>query len=165
SRSGRRARGMAMARAVKRRPPTSRAIAAAERATSPPRAGVPNDKAVTRVGAIDALRGIALLMMFAYHFSFDLRYYGVLQADFENDPFWLTFRAIIVAMFMTLVGFSIVLADAQGTKLPRFLRRVGLIALGALAATLASLVLFPASFIYFGILHSIAVTSLLAWPL
>ena len=104
-------------------------------------------------------------MMFAYHFAFDLRYFRVIAADFEHDAFWLGFRALIVASFMTIVGISIVLADAQGATVGRFLRRVGLIALAASAATAASWIVFPASFIYFGILHCIAVTSLLAWPL
>ena len=42
-----------------------------------------------RVGGIDALRGVAQCLMFIYHFSFDLRFYGVTHADFEHDPFWL----------------------------------------------------------------------------
>src|SRR6266508_6149108 len=57
--------------------------------------------AAARVAGIDALRGIALAMMFVYHFAFDLRFYRVIAADFENDPFWLGFRALIVASFMT----------------------------------------------------------------
>ena len=32
--------------------------------------------------------------MFVYHFAFDLRFYGVTRADFEHDPFWLSFRAL-----------------------------------------------------------------------
>ncbi|MDQ6619935.1 MAG: DUF1624 domain-containing protein, partial [Pseudomonadota bacterium] len=115
--------------------------------------------------SVDALRGLAILMMFAYHLSFDLRYFGVINADFEHDAFWLGFRALIVTAFMTLVGISLALAARKGVTATHFLKRVTFIALGALAATVASLVMFPASFIYFGILHCIAVTSVLAWPL
>lgn len=147
-----------MARAVTRR---TRAPVASPRAPAKAKPA----PTTARVRAIDALRGTALLMMFAYHFAFDLRYYGVTAADFEHDLFWLGFRALIVTSFMTLVGISIVLAGAQGASIQKFLRRVGLIALGAAAATLASWLLFPASFIYFGILHCIALTSLLAWPM
>src|SRR4051794_15900158 len=147
---------MAMARAV-----TRRAQPPSRQRTTPVSAG----PGLARVGAIDALRAVALLMMFAYHFVFDLRYYRVIAADFEHDPFWLGFRALIVTSFMTLVGISIVLADVQHVPFSRFLRRVGWIAAGALAATAASWITFPASFIYFGILHCIALTSLLAWPL
>jgi uncharacterized membrane protein len=153
---------MAMARALKAR---SR-IAPARPATraKPATSAAKPASAAARVAPIDALRGIALCMMFAYHFSFDLRYYRVLNADFEHDPFWLGFRAVIVSSFLLLVGVSLVLAERSGMAWPRFLKRVGWIAAGALAATAASFALFPASFIYFGVLHSIAVTSLLAWP-
>ena len=61
-----------------------------------------------RFAGVDALRGGALCLMFVYHFAFDLRFYRVIAADFEHDPFWLGFRALIVASFMALVGVSLV---------------------------------------------------------
>ena len=64
------------------------------------------------------MRGGALCLMFVYHFAFDLRYYRVIDADFEHDPFWLGFRALIVASFMALVGISLVLADRAGATPP-----------------------------------------------
>ncbi len=103
--------------------------------------------------------------MFVYHFAFDLRLYGVIAADFENDPFWLGFRALIVSMFMALVGVSLVLADRAGATASHFWRRLAVIVACALAVTAASWLTFPRSFIYFGILHCIAVASVLAWPL
>jgi len=117
-----------------------------------------------RLAGIDALRGGALCLMFIYHFAFDLRVYRVIAADFEHDPFWLGFRAVIVASFMTLVGISLVLADRAGVTPARFWRRIGVIATCALAVSAASWIVFPRSFIYFGILHGIAVASVLAWP-
>lgn len=120
---------------------------------------------VERVAGVDALRGFALCLMFVYHFAFDLRLYGVITADFENDPFWLGFRALIVTTFMALVGVSLVLADRAGATASHFWRRLAVIAACALAVTAASWLTFPRSFIYFGILHCIAVASMLAWPL
>jgi uncharacterized membrane protein len=117
-----------------------------------------------RLAGIDALRGGALCLMFAYHFAFDLRYYRVISADFEHDPFWLGFRAIIVGAFMALAGVSLVLADRAGTTPAHFWRRIGVIAACALAVSAASWIVFPRSFIHFGILHGIAVASVLAWP-
>jgi uncharacterized membrane protein len=118
-----------------------------------------------RLAGIDALRGAALCLMFVYHFAFDLRFYRVIAADFEHDPFWLGFRALIVASFMALVGISLVLADRAGVAPARFWRRIGVIAACALAVSAASWIVFPRSFIYFGILHGIAVASVLARPL
>jgi uncharacterized membrane protein len=118
-----------------------------------------------RIGGIDGLRGLALCLMFVYHFAFDLRFYGVLAADFEHDPFWLGFRALIVSAFMLLVGVSLVLAERAGATAAHFWKRVAVIAACALAASAGSWFVFPRTFIYFGILHCIAVASVLAWPL
>lgn len=118
-----------------------------------------------RIAGVDALRGLALCLMFAYHFAFDLRYYRVFAADFEHDPFWLGFRALIVSSFMALVGVSLVLADRAGASSAHFWKRVAVIGACALAATAGSWLVFPRSFIAFGILHCIAVASVLARPL
>jgi uncharacterized membrane protein len=134
------------------------ASARADAVPSPPPTGL-------RLAGIDALRGGALCLMFVYHFAFDLRFYRVIAADFEHDPFWLGFRALIVASFMALVGVSLVLADRAGVAPARFWRRIGVIAACALAVSVASWIMFPHSFIYFGILHGIAVASVLARPL
>ena len=129
-------------------------------------AGEPGDEpAGRRVKAVDALRGIAILAMIAYHFAFDLRFYGITRSDFEGDPFWLAARATIVTSFMLLVGLSLRLAHEAGVPGRRFARRTALIAACALAATIASYLVFPQRFIYFGILHCIAVASVLALPL
>jgi len=118
-----------------------------------------------RVAPIDALRGLAILAMVAYHFAFDLRFFGVIGADFENDRFWLTARATIVTSFLLLAGVSLVLADRAGVGAKRFLRRIALIALCAIAASMASYVIYPQTYIYFGILHCIALSLLVARPL
>jgi uncharacterized membrane protein len=118
----------------------------------------------TRIRGIDALRGGALCLMFVYHFAFDLRFYRVTAADFEHDPFWLAFRALIVTSFLLLVGTSLVLAERRGASIAHFWKRVGVIAACALAASVGSWIVFPRTFITFGILHCIAVASVLAWP-
>jgi len=102
--------------------------------------------------------------MFVYHFAFDLRFYRVISADFEHDLFWLAFRALIVTSFLLLVGTSLVLADRAGASNSHFWKRVGVIVACALAASIGSWLMFPRTFITFGILHCIAVASILAWP-
>jgi uncharacterized membrane protein len=121
----------------------------------------------TRVAAIDVLRGLAIVAMIAYHFSFDLRYFGVTHADLEHTPFWLVARASIVTAFLTLVGVSLVLASANRnrTAFGHHVRRVARIAGCAILVSAASYAMFPRTFIYFGVLHAIAVISILAWPL
>ena len=118
-----------------------------------------------RVPSIDALRGVAIVAMIAYHFAFDLRFFGVTRSDFEHDPFWLASRGAIVASFLALAGVSAVLADRAGIDTWRFARRIGVIVLCALAVSVASYVVFPRTFIYFGVLHCIAVSLVIARPL
>lgn len=120
---------------------------------------------VQRVGAIDVLRGVAIVAMIVYHFAYDLRLFGVTRSDFENDPFWIAARASIVSAFLLLAGVSLVLADRAGVPSARFARRVLEIALCALAVSVVSYFAFPRTFIYFGILHAIAVSLVIARPL
>ena len=134
---------------------------------SPPAAGTleARSAATIRIAAIDALRGGAILAMIGYHFAFDLSWFGVFRADFNNNALWLTLRALIVSSFLLLVGVSLVLAHGARISRHRFWRRIALIAFCAMLVTAGSYFAFPQSFITFGILHCIAVSSVLAWPL
>jgi len=118
-----------------------------------------------RVGGLDALRGLAILAMIAYHFSFDLGHVGLTQWDFYRDPFWLNARTLILSSFLMIAGVSLVLADRDHPSPTRFWRHVGTIAACALIVSAASYAMFPASWIWFGVLHAIALSLLLARPL
>src|SRR5437773_7652305 len=128
-------------------------------------AGAGESRPSARVASIDAVRATALLAMIAYHFCFDLRYFGVIRTDFEHDPFWLGARTLILSSFLLLVGVSLVLANARKISSARFLRHVAMIAGCAVLVSTASYALLPVTFIWFGVLHAIAVTLVLARPL
>lgn len=108
---------------------------------------------------IDALRGLAILAMVAYHFCFDLNMHGIIHQEFNQDVFWLTARTGIVSLFLLIVGISIVLANANGN--PHFWRRAFKLLACAGLVTLGSAILFPQSYIFFGILHFILLASLI----
>lgn len=110
---------------------------------------------------VDMVRGAAIVLMIAYHFTFDLDYFGLLDINFSTDPFWLSFRASIVSLFLTVVGVSLFLATRHGIQWPAYFRRMALLSASAALVSLASMVLFPRSWIFFGVLHFIAVASVL----
>jgi uncharacterized membrane protein len=122
-------------------------------------------KPLPRIGAVDALRGAAICLMIVYHAAFDLNWFHVISADFNHHPFWLSFRDLIVSSFLLLVGVSLVLAQHAGISPGRFWRRIALVGACALLVTAGSYAAFPKTFITFGILHCIVVSSILGWPL
>lgn len=112
-----------------------------------------------RIEAVDVARGLAVVLMVAYHFCFDLNYFGAIHVSFNDQPFWLNLRALIVSLFLGLVGVSLVLAAGNGVK-PRFWRRIGVLATCAALASAGSFMLFGERWIFFGVLHFILVASL-----
>ncbi len=117
-----------------------------------------------RIEGIDALRGLALVAMIAYHFCFDLAHFGLASWNFYRDPFWLHARTLILSSFLLLAGVSLVLADRAAMPARHFRMHVARIAACALLVTLATWLVFPRSFIWFGVLHAIAVSLVLARP-
>jgi len=118
-----------------------------------------------RVDGLDALRGLAVVAMVAYHFAFDLAYFRVTAQNFYRDPFWLHSRTAILSSFLLVAGVSLVLAQGTPQGRARFWMHVGRVAGCALAVTVGSYIMFPRSFIWFGVLHAIAVSLLLIRPL
>jgi uncharacterized membrane protein len=95
--------------------------------------------------------------MALFHFCFDLSHFGWLRADFYRDPFWTGQRTAIVSLFLLCAGLGQALAQAQGQRWPRFWRRWAQVAGCALLVSLGSWLMFPRSFITFGVLHAMAV--------
>lgn len=117
-----------------------------------------------RIPVIDIARGVAILAMAGYHLCWDLWYYGLIRADVGFDPSWIFFARTILASFLFLVGVGLFLGHGRGVRWARFWRRWGFAFGGALLITLGTFVAFPESFVYFGVLHAIALFMLLALP-
>lgn len=115
-----------------------------------------------RFDALDALRGLAMVWMTLFHFSFDLNQFGHIQQNFYVDPFWTGQRTLIVCLFLTCAGLGQAIAVAQGQSWSRFGRRWVQVALCALLVTGGSWLMYPKSFIYFGVLHGMALMLIVA---
>ena len=114
-----------------------------------------------RLPIVDAARGAAIVAMVAYHFSWDLEFLGFASLGLLEKPFWLAARTAILGSFLLLTGVSLALAAERGFDRRRYLRRLGLLAAAAAAVSAVSYAQFPDSPIFFGVLHHIAVASVL----
>ncbi len=110
---------------------------------------------------LDALRGLALIAMATYHFSWDLEFFGYLAPATSTTGFLRLYARAIASTFLFLAGFSLVLAHYPTLRLNAFLRRFAVILSAALTISAASWWFTPDAWIFFGILHSIALGSLI----
>ena len=110
-----------------------------------------------RLDTLDALRGFAVVWMTLFHFCFDLNQFGYTQQNFYTDTFWTGQRTVIVSLFLFCAGLGQAVAVQQGQSLRRFWRRWLQVAGCAVLVTVGSYLMYPKSFIYFGVLHGIAV--------
>lgn len=130
-----------------------------------------------RFDALDALRGFAMVWMAVFHLCFDLNVFGLMEPRqrFNVDPFWTTQRTMIVSLFLFCAGFGQSLAHAAGQSPRRFWKRWAQVAACALAVSIGSYFVFPRTYIYFGVLHGVALMLVIArfsagwgrwlWPL
>jgi uncharacterized membrane protein len=117
-----------------------------------------------RWDAIDLARGIAIAAMIVYHFTWDLSFLQLIGTNILQVPAWRSFARAIAGSFLALAGFGLALAHVQGFRRVPFLRRLIKVGGAALAVTLVTYFAFPQSYIFYGILHCIAVSSVLALP-
>lgn len=115
-----------------------------------------------RLWEIDALRGCAVLAMMIFHFAWDWAYVhgGALGSGSRY------FSGAIALTFITVLGLSISLdrervQAAGGSVVRRTAWRFVLIGGAAALVTFASRLFLPDAFVYFGILHLLALSTLL----
>ena len=116
----------------------------------------------SRIAAIDIARGLALAAMAIYHFVWDLEFFGYAVPGTTLQPEWKYFARAIASSFLLLVGISLVLGHNRKINLRTFAIRLSKVALAAGLISLVTWFAMPGGFIFFGILHSIALGSVLA---
>ena len=115
-----------------------------------------------RIVAIDVARGIALVAMTIYHFSWDLAFFGWIDAALVQARPWVLFARAIATSFLFLVGVSLVLGHGRGIRWRPFLLRLAQVVAAALAISLVTYLMDARTYVFFGILHAIALFSVLA---
>ena len=114
-----------------------------------------------RIPAVDFARGVALVAMAVFHFGWDLENFGIARPGMIAEPQWKYFARTIASSFLILVGLSSWLAHRSHFAKGSFMKRMAMVAGAAIIITIATYFATPNAFIFFGILHNIAVSSLL----
>lgn len=99
--------------------------------------------------------------MIIYHFCFDLNYFQFVQIDFYHDPFWLHARTFILSSFLALVGVSLALATRSGLNKKSYAKRLSILIGSAILISITTKYMYDDRFIFFGVLHFIALASIL----
>ena len=117
-----------------------------------------------RLPVIDAARAAALAAMASYHTFWDLGHLRLTAENYAGTPAGRLAAELIAGTFLVLVGVGLVLMNGRGIRLRPTLLRLARIGAAALAVTLGTWIAFPDAFVFFGILHCIAVASVLGLP-
>lgn len=113
------------------------------------------DMKTIRLIEIDALRGLAVASMIAFHALFDAQLLGLVSGWSLFSGAWVVFARVVQFIFLGLVGVSIFLSS-RGFE-AQVERGVKIFCAGLLVS-FATWVVFPAEFVKFGILHCIGLS-------
>ncbi|EEW24700.1 heparan-alpha-glucosaminide N-acetyltransferase [Rhodobacter ferrooxidans] len=114
-----------------------------------------------RLVVLDLARTLALLGMAAYHFTWDLQMFGLVPPGTAVSGFFFYHARTVAGSFLFLAGVSLWLAHGQGIRWGKFWQRLLRVGGAAALITVGTWFAMRDSFIFFGILHCITVSSLL----
>jgi uncharacterized membrane protein len=109
-----------------------------------------------RIPLVDLLRGVALIAMTGFHFSWDLGMFRLIDPAVMFEPGARWTARVIAGSFLFITGFSLFLAHGQGLKARGYFIRLAQIGGAAAIISVATRIATPEAFIFFGILHQIA---------
>ena len=113
-----------------------------------------------RAPYLDSLRGLAVVWMIIFHFSYDMMLLQFVGWNFA-DGFWWYFPRVIAFTFLFCVGISLNYTHSPRINWYSLKKRSLKLGAGALAVTVGTYFIFPSHWIFFGTLHCILVGSLL----
>ncbi len=118
---------------------------------------------MNRFWELDALRGLAIVLMVFFHFLWDLNFFGFTSFELYSWPI-VFFQITSAGIFLILVGVSLTISynRSKNNYLQRFVKRAMLIFGAGLLITAFTTIFFPNAIIFFGILHLIGTSILLS---
>ena len=112
----------------------------------------------------DVIRGLACLLMATFHFGFDLGQFQLIYFSFQH-PFWEWFRYLIVTLFLSMVGYGLHQAYHRQIVARKVAVRFAKVGGAALIISIATYFFARDSWVFFGILHFIALASVILLPM
>jgi uncharacterized membrane protein len=120
---------------------------------------------IHRLWEVDAVRGIAIIMMLLSNLLFDFFLFGSCTDCYSG--FWFFFARATATLFLLLVGVSLTLSINRSERayFMKYLKRGIRIFSWGLLITAITLFLVPQGPVFFGILHLIGVSVIISYPL
>ncbi|MBI2523986.1 DUF1624 domain-containing protein [Candidatus Peregrinibacteria bacterium] len=119
----------------------------------------PQAPARLRLPELDALRGLAVLLMVIYHTAFDLQYFYGWGIDIFAGGWWILARTSAI-LFLLIAGICATISWER-TSWRKILRRFAVLASAATLVSFTTWLIAPQDFVKFGILHLFAFATLL----
>ena len=116
-----------------------------------------------RIDELDSLRATALVMMLISNFVSDLNYFG-LMVVVKGDQWWWLAR-ITAFLFVSISGISYFLAHQKEYDFSKTFNRTKRLIFWAFMITLITYIFAPSAYVRFGVLHLLALASIIAFPL
>lgn len=122
-----------------------------------------------RFGELDALRGLAVILMVVFHAAYDAQFLGLWEGNVWEGG-WLVLARITQFLFIGMAGVTMSLAYRRseargGASILKSLRHSAMLLGWGMVITLITWVLFKEQAVKFGVLHFYAVAGILALPL
>ena len=115
-----------------------------------------------RIDELDSLRATALVMMLVLNFVTDLNHFGIMNTE-TGDQWWWMAR-IAASLFVGISGVSYFLAHRLEYDFTKTSGRTQRLIFWAFVITIITYIFEPSAYVRFGVLHLLALASIVAFP-
>jgi len=115
-----------------------------------------------RVDELDSLRATALVLMLVLNFVTDLNHFGLMNT--ETGDMWWWLARITASLFVGISGVSYFLAHRLEYDFTKTSGRTKRLIFWAFVITIITYIFEPSVYVRFGVLHLLALASIVAFP-